>query len=250
MSYRFAGNENETSHGCRSAVGVATFRSGRDLPITSTRRSAKKETNVISALPPEWRDRVLKERREARRAAANFAAVCASGDADALYNASRWLNESSHNARCLAMARVGRLPAVSRDIQEAFLSIWIEHKHLSLATGNRRVLLTALRKLLPCDYSGPSLTLYRGTISTERRRRLYGFSWSTDPGIARNFAHGKVYPELQIEGVVLLASVSAEAILLVRKPEDYYDEGEVVVDPFLIGKVKVVELITSPSSPP
>jgi len=59
-----------------------------------------------------------------------------------------------------------------------------------------------------------------------------------------------VYPELQIEGVVLLASVSAEAILLVRKPEDYYDEGEVVVDPFLIGKVKVVELITSPSSPP
>ena len=33
----------------------------------------------------------------------------------------------------------------------------------------------------------------------------------------------------------------AEAILLIRKPEKYYDEEEVIVDPFRLGKNKVIE---------
>jgi hypothetical protein len=32
-----------------------------------------------------------------------------------------------------------------------------------------------------------------------------------------------------------------EAILLIRQPQDYYDEGEVVVDPFRLGQIKLVE---------
>jgi hypothetical protein len=30
-------------------------------------------------------------------------------------------------------------------------------------------------------------------------------------------------------------------MLLIRQPEDYYDEGEVVVDPFRLGKIRLVE---------
>jgi hypothetical protein len=157
-----------------------------------------------------------------------------------LYNANLWLNECV-NAWPIAMAKVARLPAVSRDIQEAFLPIWVEHKALPLWVGNRRVLANALRVLMRSDYTGPSLTLYRGANGGERRRRLYSFSWTTDQATAREFAERHVHPEFQSEGVVLRAVVPAEAILLVRKPEDYYDEGEVVVDPFGIGRVKVVE---------
>jgi hypothetical protein len=45
---------------------------------------------------------------------------------------------------------------------------------------------------------------------------------------------------------VLLRTVApAEAILLIREPSpDYYDEGEVVVDPFRLGGVKLVERLT------
>jgi hypothetical protein len=45
------------------------------------------------------------------------------------------------------------------------------------------------------------------------------------------------------EGVILQTLAPPEAILLIRKPEDYYDEGEVVVDPFRLGKIKVVECL-------
>jgi hypothetical protein len=54
---------------------------------------------------------------------------------------------------------------------------------------------------------------------------------------------------LQSEGIVLQATVPAEAILLVRQPEDFYDEGEVVVDPFQIGRVKLLERITTSDIP-
>jgi hypothetical protein len=80
----------------------------------------------------------------------------------------------------LAMTLITKLPMVSRDMQDAFLPIWIEHKMLPLQVGSRRVLANALRLLMPADYAGPPLTLYRGANSNERRRRLYGFSWTTD----------------------------------------------------------------------
>jgi hypothetical protein len=192
------------------------------------------------ALPPEFRDQLQQQRRDARKAAANFAAVCSRGDADELYNAGLWLDECVDAWR-LAMAKVARLPAVSRSIQEAFVPIWVEHKMLPLNVGNRPVLVRALRVLMCSSYTGSPLTLYRGTTNGERRRHLYGFSWTTDQTKAREFAEQRTHPEFQVEGVVLQAVVPAEAILLVRKPEDYYDEGEVVVDPFGIGRIRVIE---------
>ena len=99
----------------------------------------------------------------------------------------------------------------------------------------------ALRLLLPRNYRGAPITLYRGTAFRERRFGAYGFSWTEDRAIARNFAE-----KWKVDGGVLLETVATpEAILLVRKPEDYYDEGEVVLDPFRLGRVHVGERFTA-----
>jgi hypothetical protein len=43
--------------------------------------------------------------------------------------------------------------------------------------------------------------------------------------------------------VILSTVAPPPAVLLIRKPEDFYDEGEVVVDPYRLAKVTVVERI-------
>ena len=48
-------------------------------------------------------------------------------------------------------------------------------------------------------------------------------------------------PAVVTEGVILQTLAPPEAIMLIRQPEDYYDEGEVVADPFLLGKINVIE---------
>jgi hypothetical protein len=193
---------------------------------------------------PEWRARLLEERRQARQAAGAFARVCEEGRADSLQEAAHWLHECVDAWR-LAMVKVARLPSVTPEIREAFIPIWIESKMLPLSVGNRRVMAAALRVLMPGNYSGPPLTLYRGAGSLERRRRLYGFSWTTDIACARKFAEHWAQPvpgsSWKSEGVLMTTPAPPEAILLVRQPEDYYDEGEVVVDPFRLGKIEVIE---------
>jgi hypothetical protein len=94
-------------------------------------------------LPPEIRATLKQYRRDARQAATAFARVCAEGEADKLYNTHLWLDETVDGWR-LAMIKVGKLPSVSREIQDAFLPIWVEHKHLPLAVGDRPVMAKAL----------------------------------------------------------------------------------------------------------
>jgi len=195
----------------------------------------------LQHLPPEWRARLEQERREAVRAANVFARICREDDADALYNAHLLLNEAV-NAWQLAMAKVAKLSRVSSEIQNAFVGIWVESKMLPLRVGHRPTMAAALRVLLPGGYYGPSITLYRGTHSGERRRRLYGFSWTTDIAIARMFAESRAGLK-QWPPVVLRTEAPPEAVLLIRQPEDFYDEGEVVVDPFRLGKIEVVEFL-------
>ena len=143
----------------------------------------------------------------------------------------------------LAMGRVGKLPRVSRDIQDAFQSIWIESKRLAKRIDDRPVLARALRVLMP-GYTGESLTLYRGANALERRCHAYGFSWTENIEVARKFAEQYVYPPF--EGIVLKTCAPQEAILLVRQRGGSYDEDEVVVDPFQLREVSVVERLTIP----
>jgi hypothetical protein len=211
----------------------------------------------MTRLPPDLRASLLEERRRDREAARVFVRVCAEGDAGSLDNAARQL-DAGGDAWCFACIRIAKLPRVSAEIRKAFVPIWVEHKMLPLRVGGRRVLADALRVLLPGGYSGPPLTVYRGTNNHERRRRVYGFSWTTDVAVARRFAEKWAKPLPAVgtsprdQGVVLQTSVPREAVLLIRKPGDYYirnpgnyyDEGEVVVDPFRLGRIKVVERLT------
>jgi hypothetical protein len=119
---------------------------------------------------------------------------------------------------------------------------------LPLHVDNRALLARALRVLLPGGYQGPPLTLYRGAEARERRHHHYGFSWTTDPVIARGFAEHWAHPGLSdYSGVVLRTVVPPSAVLLVRQPEDYYDEGEVVIDPRHLDKVLVHEKLIPPT---
>ncbi|MGZ9157094.1 MAG: hypothetical protein ACXW6J_27730, partial [Candidatus Binatia bacterium] len=103
----------------------------------------------------------------------------------------------------------------------------------------RRVTSDGLRVLMPKNYSGPPLKVFRGAGANERRRRTYGFSWSRDAAVARRFA--EIWAQFPPGGVVLKTLAPTAAILLVRQREDYYDEDEVVVDPFCLTKVEVAE---------
>jgi hypothetical protein len=109
-------------------------------------------------------------------------------------------------------------------------------------------MVKALRVLMPRGYQGAPLRLYRGTGADERRYHHYGFSWTTRLETARDFAESRGCSSvLKTDGsaVVLETIAPADAILLVREPGEYangdFDEDEVVVDPYKLGQVKVVE---------
>jgi hypothetical protein len=213
---------------------------------------------IPSHLPPDWRAKLLEERRRDQAAARRFVRACAEGDADSLDNAAQFLDEGMDAWR-LACAGIAKLSCVSALVREAFVPIWVERKMLPLKVGDRRVLASALRVLMAGGYEGPPLTVYRGTIKRERRRRIYGFSWTTDVAVAQKFAEHWTRAAASLaasrfytdpigpddQGVVLQSSVPREAVLQIRKPEDYYDEGEVVIDPYRLGRINVVERLTT-----
>lgn len=207
--------------------------------------------------PFDLRAAFARQRKNNRLGAARFVEACKSGDVEALIQAASFLHDETLDGWRLAMLKVGRLPAVSAEIRLAFLNVWIESKTLAAHIGSRRALADALRVLMPCDYRGTELRLYRGASWPERRRRRYGFSWTRDREIALSFAepHAGIMPDIDREaemraremarqwggGVVLETIAPPDAILLVREPEDYYDESEVVVDPFRLRGVTVAE---------
>jgi hypothetical protein len=172
-----------------------------------------------------------------------LARVCKENEAAQVYNAHLLLNEAGSDAWRLAMRKVARLGRVSPDIQQAFIAVWVEHKHLPFAVGDRRTCAAGLRVLMRGGYKKP-MTLYRGDDA--RRRRIHGFSWTSDIKVAREFARKNKIPPLDysplgVDGVVLRTVAPAAAILLIREPENYYDESEVIVDPYRLSKIEVIE---------
>jgi hypothetical protein len=168
-----------------------------------------------------------------------FVTACGDARADLLYHASLALNEC-YGAWLVAMKKVAVMKRVQPRVRRAFVPIWVEHKTLPLTIGDRRVTAAALRVLMPRGYRGKALTVYRGASANEHKTREYGFSWTTDIAIARRFAENWARPEVNSESVLLRTTVPAKAVLLARKPEDYYDEGEVVVDPYQLGEVETI----------
>jgi hypothetical protein len=186
----------------------------------------------------EFKAGIAKERADSREAAKVFERVCREGDHERLHDAAHLLHLTIDGWR-LAMNRVAKLGRVSPEIRKAFIPVWVESKHLPLSVGHRPTMAAALRVLMDGDYRGPDLHVYRGTSTGERGRRLYGFSWTVDIEIARNFSE-RFAKMTSVRPAILSTEALASAILLRRDPEDYFDEGEVVVDPFRIGVVTVI----------
>jgi hypothetical protein len=184
---------------------------------------------------------IAQERAQGRKIARMFVAACKAGDAEQLHQAAQLMVFAIDGWR-LAMRGVARLREVSPEIREAFIPIWVEHKALPRSVGHRPTMAAALRVLMRGDYRGPDLQLFRGTSDREVRRRLYGFSWTTDIQIARNFSEQNSRAA-EAKPIVLVSTVPASAILLRREPEEYFDEGEVVVDPYKLGEVAALGVI-------
>ena len=178
------------------------------------------------------------EKATDRQGASAFAASCRAGNVSGMLWATGFLNNRTVDGWRLAMARVGRLSAVSPEVRAAFLNIWIESKHMPLKVGHRPTMARALHVLMPPIPQAEPLRLFRGTSASERNRHRYGFSWSTQRNIAERFA---AQASLGSGGAVLLETLAPiGSVHLRREDEGYYDEGEVVVNPYALGRVEVV----------
>jgi hypothetical protein len=142
-------------------------------------------TRPSSLTEADLRERLRAEKRATTKAAQAFAGACERGDLDEFSLAVDMVDGSVDGWR-LALIKASRLSSVSKKIKAAFLDVWIQHKHLPLECGNRRVMANALRVLLPTYRARTAMRLYRGTTALERKRRLYGFSWTSQLEIARD----------------------------------------------------------------
>lgn len=184
------------------------------------------------------------EYRQDRDAGMRFARACREGSAALLAEAADAMNESVGGWRAGFRAIV-RAGAVHADTPRHFLPIWIEHKALPRSIGHRPTTAAGLRLLMPGARIAAPVRLYRGTTASERRKQLYGFSWSTDPEIAQRFAEERAQA---LDAVVLVALAPPRAVLLLREDEGYYDEREAVVDPYALAVVAIHARIKSAQS--
>jgi hypothetical protein len=80
-------------------------------------------------------------------------------------------------------ARLAQLD-VDNDFRASFRSRTCEFGYrFRQSTGDLKVVIPAFRHLLP-PYSGPSLHLYRGELTSKHLMRDYGFSWTTSIEVA------------------------------------------------------------------
>lgn len=194
----------------------------------------------------EFQEQLWEERRRARMVAGKFVRACQTGDCDAFYDAVDEIAEWTVGGWTVAMRKAARdlKEPVSPEIQSAFLVVWIKYKMLPLKVGDHRALCTALRLLLP-PYRGPAVRLYRGASAGERRRRIYGVSWTIDKEVADRFAQDY---RTWDDGSVLLETIAPPQAVLCSVDEagGYYEESEYILDRRHLSGVKVVARYSQP----
>ena len=141
-----------------------------------------------------------------------------------------------------AFQKVRLLRTVKPAIKQSFLTIWIESKHLALTAGDHRAVADALHVLMP-RYEGCTVRLFRGASAHERRRRIYGLSWSGDADVADRFARD--WQRLDEGGVLLETLAPPNAVI--SAPGGHYHEREYLVDRRHLRGVKVVRKYLGPA---
>jgi hypothetical protein len=205
----------------------------------------------------ERAEELRKERRQAKAAA--FERACQTGDVAALYEAVDFINNFTIDGWTVAIRRVARkVRGVSPRIRSAFQDVWIQSQMLPFQVNDNRALCRAARVLMP-RYRGPAVRLFRGTGADERRRRLYGMSWSADVSAAERFAlerrewnGGSVLLETLAPPAAIVCVVAypkpftEQEIARIRREHphihitEFHEEREYVVDRRFLNTVAVV----------
>ena len=204
------------------------------LPVV-VKRNRKMDEDV-----KEFLAQIREERRRKRAAVTAFVDAAVSGDPTLLRESMEEieLNCAWHQT----MRAVAKTRNISEDIQHAFLLIWtIGGDHIRSEVGDDKVLIDALRKLVP-PYKGPSRKLYRGDCFTNRKHRTYGLSWSAERDVAECFAHN-IYQSFE-GGSVLLETIAPLDAIICAVPADnsaHAVEEEYLVDRRRLTSVRVLE---------
>jgi hypothetical protein len=179
-------------------------------------------------------------RRKERAAAKLFVQSAEVGDVETFRFALGQLQKETERGMRLAVKLAARLQGTTGEIRNEFLSVWIMAKGQSSFGADRWALAYALRMLLPRQSRQAPLLIYRGATFKERRNHIYGFSWTAQADVARRFA--EKLREFEDGAVVLETVASAQAILQrIDGTGTSFDESEVIVDPFKLRSVRVME---------
>lgn len=184
------------------------------------------------------RQQQSQQRRSDKKAAMTFVEACKAGDAERVYDLAEYLGEETLSGWSIAIRKIANeRPDLSPHVREALLAYWAQHKGSAMGS-DYRALRIALQLMMP-PYSGSAMRVYRGASANECRRRIYGFSWTSDISIARSFAlEARCCPG----GSVLTETVAPpEAIICAVGLDGGREECEYVVDRKLLSRITVVE---------
>jgi hypothetical protein len=180
-------------------------------------------------------------RRKERAAAKLFVQSAEVGDVETFRFALGQLQKETERGMRLAVKLAARLQGTTGEIRNEFLSVWIMAKGQSSFEADRWALAYALRVLLPRQSQIP-LLIYRGTTFNEHRKHIYGFSWTAQADVAIARAFAEELREFEGGTVVLETIAPARAILqTIDGMGTSFDESEVIVDPFKLRSVRVME---------
>lgn len=180
--------------------------------------------------------------RHARRVAASLLAeAVVTSSVEHLYEAVKLIDCATRGFLPVLCRWAGRKSvAVPAEIQEAFLSMYVQRKQLAFQIDNPAALIRLLRTFLPTNYSGPALDVYRGASRREMLTGRYGVSWTTDPSVAEDFA---IQSKRSGPAVVFRATAAPAAVLLVRPNLGSYDESEVILDPSKLDNITAIQTL-------
>jgi hypothetical protein len=206
------------------------------LPSPEIAGMCSQKTNLRRA------EQLMREQsKREKKAVGAFITACKGDDQSAVAPALNALLKAQAFEPALREAcDLGIVPFATRcEILRCFHKSWSELYHLR----DEPFVFDALGVLLP-KYEGPSVRLYRGMAAEEWESKKYGFCWTSDPDIARQFAWGLEYLQNSsdhdrcvIETLAPESAIISSSLIV----DDPYRELEYVVNWQHLGKVILVE---------
>jgi hypothetical protein len=182
------------------------------------------------------------ERLRERKAERLFIDGVAQENFDAVVMALATLRDSIHGSFGRALRVASRNRRHSQAFRLDMFNFLVRYgEELRTAAPHDFVLIDFLRAVLP-RYTGPAIALFRGETFMNRKHRSYGFSWSANEKIARDYAQRENWRASQGGSVLLKTKAPARAVICAPALlNNRYGEEEYFVDRRRLTKVVVLE---------